>query len=204
MMKKVFPLSMLLCLLALFGAASAGTENNIVIRRGTEVLLKVMEKIKSNKVSEGQTIQFLVERAVKDAKGFTMIEQGAFAYGTITEAASAGMFGTGGKLAFSIDSVEAFNGITVPLTGSKDNVGSNSTGAVVASTLLISPLALFFRGANAVIQPGTIVRAYVAKNTVLSGDEEPQPNRFSGKTEVDAKLNDLLEKIERKKAARGQ
>ena len=100
MMKKVFPLSVLLCLLALFGAASAGTDNNIVIRRGTEVLLKVMEKIKSNKVSEGQTIQFLVERAVKDAKGFTMIEQGAVAYGTITEAASAGLFGTGGKLAF--------------------------------------------------------------------------------------------------------
>ncbi|MBO5492119.1 MAG: hypothetical protein J5974_02175 [Pyramidobacter sp.] len=177
---------------------------NIVIKRGTEVLLKVMEKIKSNKVSEGQTIQFLVERAVKDQSGFTLIEHGAFAYGTITQAESAGLFGTGGKIAFSIDSVEAFNGLTVPLTGSKDNVGSNSTGAVVASTLLISPLALFFRGTNAVIQPGTIVRAYVAKTTVLSGDAEVVPGRFSGKNEVDQKLNDLLDKLERKKAARGE
>ncbi|MBR4195901.1 MAG: hypothetical protein IKQ95_04230 [Synergistaceae bacterium] len=54
----------------------------------------------------------------------TLIERGAFAYGKITKATSAGIVGAKGSLSFSIDSVEAFNGQVIPLTGHQDNEGS--------------------------------------------------------------------------------
>ena len=174
---------------------------SIIVKRGTEVLVKVMDRIKSNQVSEGQTIKFLVERAVKDNKGFVMIEQGAFAYGTITKASSAGMLGTSGKLGISIDSVEAYNGMIVPLSANKENNGSSSTGAVVAGILLVSPLALFFRGSNAVLESGTILKAYVQKDTVLYKDvddtQSVQDKRLEQQTETDRRFHELFDEYER-------
>ncbi len=176
---------------------------SITVKSGTEVLVKVLERIKSNKIKRGQTIQFLVERAVKNENGFTVIEQGAFAYGTITKASSAGLFGTGGELAFSVDSVESYNGKIIPLTANKDSAGSNSTGAVVAGALLVSPLAIFFRGTNAVIEAGTIFKSYVSQNTVLSEDlneaKTVQSIRFEGDTETDRRLSEIFRQYEKKK-----
>ena len=143
---------------------------SIILKRGTEVLVRPAEKMKSNKVKSGQTIRFVVERAVKNENGFTLIERGAFAYGKVTKASSAGMLGAKGSLSFSIDSVEAFNGQSIPLTGHLDTDGSSSTGVVVASAVLLTPLALLFRGSNAVIDPRTTYPVYVAETTVLEGD----------------------------------
>ena len=143
---------------------------SIILKRGTEVLVRPAEKMKSNKVKSGQTIRFIVERAVKNENGFTLIERGAFAYGKVTKASSAGMLGAKGSLSFSIDSVEAFNGQSIPLTGHLDTDGSSSTGVVVASAVLLTPLALLFRGSNAVIDPRTTYPVYVAETTVLEGD----------------------------------
>ena len=73
---------------------------------------------------------------------------------------------------------------------------------MVAGAILISPLAIFFRGTNAVIDAGTIFRAYVAKNTVLSGDIETELNSqtefFKGNTNTDKRLNEILKKYDKK------
>jgi len=62
--------------------------------------------------------------------------------------------------------------------------------------LFVSVLSGFFRGVNAVIPAGTILRTYVNKTTVLSGDIEEikpkQENVFQGDTETDHRLNELL------------
>ena len=184
--------------------------DTIVIKRGTEVLIKAAEKMKSNQVKSGQTIRFLVERAVKNENGFTIIERGAFAYGKITKASSAGVIGAKGSLSFSIDSVEAFNGQIIPLTGHQDTDGSSSTGVVVVSAIFLTPLALLFRGANAVIDPRTIYPVYVAETTVLEGDflglpkdVSPSLSSSSGTSKGDDRdMNEMLERYNQKKAAR--
>ena len=200
-LKKIIT-CIILILVFCYTSCTLFAQETIIVKRGTEVLVKVIEKIKSNKVKTGQTLQFLVERAVKDENGFTVIEQGAFAYGSVIKASSAGLLGIGGKLEITIDSVEAYNGRIIQLTGTKDNDGS-STGAVIAGALLISPLAIFFRGTNATIDAVTIFRAYVAKNTVLSGDIEPRLNSqtafFKGNTNTDKQLNEILKKYENEK-----
>jgi hypothetical protein len=176
--------------------------DDIVIKAGTEVLLKVLDKLKSGSVKKDTVVQFLVEKAVKNENGFVLIPDDALAYGTITKSKSAGMFGTSGALEIAIDKVEAFNGKDVPLRGTRDDAGTSSTGAVVAGALFVSVLSVFFRGDNAVIPPGTILRAYVAKTTVLSADAAPKENSelyYAGNTEIDNKLNDFLKKIEEKK-----
>ncbi len=164
--------------LAVFAAASvlmvsvpacAGV-NDIVIQRGTEILVKIMERLKSNNAQVGQTIRFIVERGVRNEYGFELIPDGATAYGKVTKVAKAGFFGAGGKIGITIDSVEAYNGKTVQLSGTQDNEGENVTALG----------ALVFRGTNAVIEAGTVFTAYVTHTTVLEEipdviEPEPQP-----------------------------
>ncbi len=201
----------ILALLTVLLFSGVAYSDNIILKRGTEVLIKPAEKIKSNQVKSGQTIRFLVERAVKNENGFTMIERGAFAYGKITRASSAGMIGAKGSLSFSIDSVEAFNGQIIPLTGHQDTDGSSSTGVVVVSAIFLTPLALLFRGANAVIDPRTIYPVYVAETTVLEGDFIGVPDGTSsqvsslsssssgGNSEISSMLENYRQKKEERK-----
>ncbi len=201
-LKKIIT-CIILILVFCYTSCTLFAQETIIVKRGTEVLVKVIEKIKSNKVKTGQTLQFLVERAVKDENGFTVIEQGAFAYGSVIKASSAGLLGIGGKLEITIDSVEAYNGHIIQLTGTKDNDGSSSTGVVIAGALLNISISHIFRGTNATIDAGTIFRAYVAKNTVLSGDIEPRLNSqtefFKGNTNTDKQLNEILKKYKNEK-----
>ena len=159
-MKRLFAVAILLCILVLPEAAYSG-KNDIVIERGAEVLVKIMERLKSNKAQVGQTIRFVVERGVRNEDGFVLIPDGALAYGKVTKVAKAGFFGAGGKLGISIDSVEAYNGKNIQLSSSQENEGENVTawGAGI------------FRGTNAVIEAGTVFTAYVTHTTVL--EERP-------------------------------
>ena len=159
-MKRPFAAIVLLCIMLLPEAAYPG-KNDIVIQRGTEILVKIMDRLKSNNAQVGQTIRFLVERGARNDDGFVLIPDGAIAYGKVTKVAKAGYFGAGGKIGITIDSVEAYNGTSVQLSGNQENEGDNVTafgGGI-------------FRGTNAVIEAGTVFVAYVTHTTVL--EERP-------------------------------
>ena len=159
-MKKLFAAAVLMCALILPEAAYSG-QNDIVIERGTEILVKILDRLKSNTAQVGQTIRFLVERGARNDDGFVLIPDGATAYGKVTKVAKAGYFGAGGKIGITIDSVEAYNGTAVQLSGSQENEGENVTALGAG----------IFRGTNAVIEAGTVFVAYVTHRTVL--EERP-------------------------------
>ncbi len=172
-MRKFFASVVVICVLIMSVPAYAG-ENDIVIKRGTEVLVRVLERLKSNKVQTGQIIRFAVERAVVNDDGLTLIEGGAHAYGKVSKVAKAGFFGAGGKIGITIDSVEAYNGKIIHISGKQDDDGDNVAGASIVG-VVVTPLTLFFRGTNAVIEEGTVFSAYVAHNVTLEVVEDEPP-----------------------------
>ena len=167
-MKKYVVL--LASLLMLSAAAQART---VVLERGTEVLIKVTDRIKSNSVKKGQVLSFVVDVPVRDASGFVVIEAGARAYGTVTSASKAGMFGKRGQLAITIDRAVAWNGEDVPLVSAASDKGDNNTAVVTAAALFVAAPAIFFRGSNAVIESGTLIRAQVAARTMFDDGRGP-------------------------------
>ena len=171
-MKRIFSTAAMLCLLLMSAPADAG-ERDIVVKGGTEVLVRILERLKSNRVQVGQIIRFSVERAVRNEDGIVVIEGGAPAYGKVTKVAKAGFFGAGGKLGLVIDSVEAYNGKIVHLSGNKNDDGDNVSGVSIVGAV-VTPFTLFFRGTNAVIEEGTVFSAYVAHNMTLEiVEDEP-------------------------------
>ena len=88
-----------------------------------------------------------------------------------------------GALAITIDRAVAWNGSDVPLVSRASDKGDNNTAVVTTAALFISAPAIFFRGSNAVIESGTILRAQVAARTYLEDGPyaAPVPDRPSGR-----------------------
>ena len=171
---KKFTILLLIALLALSSCAQA---RPVILEAGTEVLIRVVDRIKSNKVKKGQVLTFVVDMPVRDARGFVAIDAGAPAFGTVRSASKAGMFGKRGQLAITIDRAIAWNGSDVPLVSLASDKGDNNTAGVTTAALFISAPAIFFRGSNAVIEAGTILRAQVVARTYLEDGPHAAPER---------------------------
>lgn len=189
--------ALFLLLIFIFNPGTAFAER-IEIKEGTEILLKLLTPLKSGIVKEGQVIEFLAEKAVKNKDGFVLIEDDASAYRTVTVSKKAGFSGTSGKLDFRVDNVAAYNGADIPVRAQQTIEGKDSVGATVAGFLLVSVLCGLFRGDNASVTSGTLFKVYVDKTIVLSDDITPEVKQegFAGTSDVDIRLNEMLKKIE--------
>src|SRR5205814_7999705 len=109
-----------------------------------------------------------------------VVQHGAMAIGTVTEAQPKRRMGRAGKLNINIDYVQLVDGEKVPLRAVKGGSGGNHTGAmtgaIVASSILFFPAApffLFMHGKDLTIPKGTEITAYVAGDTPLD------PSKFT-------------------------
>ncbi|HAF13125.1 MAG TPA: PEGA domain-containing protein [Blastocatellia bacterium] len=103
-----------------------------------------------------------------------VIQHGAMAIATVTEAQHKRRMGRAGKLNMNIDYVQLVSGEKVPLRAVKGGSGGNHTGAmtgaIVATSIVFFPAApffLFMHGKDITIPKGTEITAYTAADTPL-------------------------------------
>jgi len=103
-----------------------------------------------------------------------VVERGAMAIATVTEAHPKRRMGRAGRLKMNIDYVRLANGQKVLLRAVKGGNGGNHigamTGAMVATSIVFfpaAPLFLFMHGKDITIPKGTEITAYVAADTPL-------------------------------------
>jgi hypothetical protein len=114
----------------------------------------------------GETVDFEVIEDVK-VGDVVVVQRGAVALATVTNAKPKGRMGKGGKLDIVLDSVRLVSGEKVALRASKETKGGGKTGAmtggIVASSILFFPAAPFFllmKGKDIAIPKGTEITAY--------------------------------------------
>ena len=137
------------------------------------VKLRLKETITSQSAKVNDTVPFEVVEDVK-VGDVIVIERGASAWGTVTEAHSKRSFGRAGKLNINIDKVQLVSGEKVGLRSVKGGSGGNHvaamTTAVVATAIVFfpaAPLFFFIKGKNITIPKGTEIISYVAGETPL-------------------------------------
>ena len=152
----------------------------------TPVQIKIARTMSSKDAKPDERVDFEVLEDVKIGD-VVVIERGAMAIATVTEAHPKKRMGRAGKLKINIDYVRLANGDKVPLRAVKGGSGGNHiaamTGAMVATSIVFfpaAPLFLFMHGKDITIPKGTEVTAYVAADTPLD------PAKFSKKS---ARLN---------------
>ena len=67
-MKRIIAIA-LCTVMTLISCQQAVYANDIVIKEGTEILIKVIDKLKSGVSKEGSVIRFIVDKAVRDKEG---------------------------------------------------------------------------------------------------------------------------------------
>lgn len=152
----------------------------------TPVRIKIARTMTSKEARVDERVDFEVLEDVK-VGDVVVIQRGAMAIATVTEAHPKRRMGRSGRLKMNIDYVRLASGENVPLRAVKGGNGGNHvaamTGAMVATSLVFfpaAPLFLFMHGKDITIPKGTEVTAYIAADTPLD------PAKFSKQS---ARLN---------------
>ncbi|MGG6269746.1 hypothetical protein ACQ4M3_34565 [Leptolyngbya sp. AN03gr2] len=132
---------------------------------GTPVKLKFRQTVSSKDTNLGATIEFEVVEDVL-VKNRIVIAKGAIAKGKVTKVQGAGMLGRKGKLEIALQEVTLVTGERVSIRGSQQ-AGGGHAGGIIAVAAVINPLALLFKGRQAVYEAGTEVPAFVDGNFAL-------------------------------------
>jgi hypothetical protein len=139
----------------------------------TPVRLKLTRTMSSKDAKADEKVDFEVLEDIK-VGGVVVVQHGAMAIATVTEAHPKRTMGRAGKLNINIDYVQLVDGEKVNLRAVKGGSGGTHTaamtGAMVATGILFFPAApffLFMHGKDITIPKGTEVSAYVAADTPL-------------------------------------
>lgn len=142
-------------------------ESRLVIPDGTRVKLQMVRTISSAHAQKDDRLDFVV---VKDVTvgGFTIIEAGTIATGSVVGVKGRRLLGIGGNVVIKLDSVELVTGDKVALRARTEIKGSSHTKFMVvemiATGLLYLPAApvmLLSRGRDSTVLKGTEVTAYI-------------------------------------------
>ena len=150
----------------------------------TPVRLKLSRNMSSKDAKVNDKVDFEVIDDVKLGET-VVIQRGALAIATVTEARPRRRMGRSGKLNMNIDYVQLVTGDKVSLRAVKGGTGGTRTaamtGAMVATGIVFfpaAPLFLFMKGKNIEIPKGTEITAYISADTPLD------PARFVARADL--------------------
>lgn len=139
----------------------------------TPVKLKLNRTMSSKDAKVDERVDFEVIEDVK-VGDVVVIQHGATAIATVTEAHPKRRMGRSGKLNINIDSVQLVFGEKATLRAVKGGNGGNHTGAMTGAMIATgivffpaAPLFLFMHGKDITIPKGTEITAYIAADTPL-------------------------------------
>jgi hypothetical protein len=151
-------------LLGLSGISVAG--DTVTIPEGTEVQLRLLDKLVSGTATEGQRFNLELDEPLT-IDGRVVVPAGAKAVGTVVSSKKKGFMGKGGELNVLVDYM-LVNDQRVRLRAAKSSEGADKVGTTVALTVLFGPLGLLKRGHNIELNPGQIIPAYVDQSTQVT------------------------------------
>jgi len=138
----------------------------VTIPEGTEVRLRLLDKLVSGTATEGERFNLELDEHLS-INGQVMVPAGAKAVGTVVSSKKKGFMGKGGELNVLIDYM-LVNDQRVRLRAAKSSEGADKVGTTVALTVLFGPLGLLKRGHNIELNPGLIITAYVDQSTQVT------------------------------------
>ena len=155
--------------------ATRGTLS-VTIPRGTVVEIESAYRTSSQEIKTGEAISFKVVNPVRIGT-HTVIDSGSTATGRVVRASRGGHFGQAGRLAWTMETVNAVDNSRVPIQANGRLVG-DSKGAKVATRMVltgallwpIAPVTLlhgFKRGGNAYLPQGSRFEVTVSADTTV-------------------------------------
>jgi hypothetical protein len=162
-------LALAVCLaLSLSSSAQAAS---VSLREGTEVRLKLAEKLSSANAVVGQRFNLRLEDDVR-VGGQVVVPAGTMAVGSVMNTRKKGFMGKAGELDVKLDYL-IVGDQHVQLRATSSQTGKGKVGAAVALTVLFGPIGLLKRGKDVVMVEGMSIPAYVDQTTEVVVADAP-------------------------------
>lgn len=140
-------------------AQQVAQATEIVIPDGTEITVVTTEEISSKTATEGDPLNFrLAEDLIINGK--IVMAKDSLVKGTVASAKKSGFMGRGGNLGIRVESAVTVDNQKLKLRSAKNKEGGDKTGTTVALVVLFGPLGFLKKGKNAIIKPGTQIKAF--------------------------------------------
>jgi len=133
----------------------------------TSVRVVLSENLRSGQGKAKDEVRYELAEDIYGPNRELLARKGAPAFGHIIRTKKRGVFGRSGKLEFSCDYTNAIDGTKIMLRGSDAKSGKGNGGAVIATTLLLTPLALLVSGRDVEVKKGTEYVVYVDQDVVI-------------------------------------
>ncbi|HEY1928903.1 MAG TPA: hypothetical protein VGG92_15680 [Caulobacteraceae bacterium] len=155
---------------AMIGAVPTTTATSapskVRIPEGTEVRLRLLEKLSSSTSTEGDTFEVVTDEEIRLPDG-TTLPAGYSGRGEVTRAEHNGWLGKSGQLDIRLDYMKVGD-TRVHLRGIKGREGDSNTGNLIAATVLFGVVGFAVHGHSVVYPEGTMLTAYVDTDTDIS------------------------------------
>jgi len=139
-------------------------QQKVEIPVGTTVVLKTNTTLAPEQLKVGDTVELsVVSDVIIDGK--VVIKAGDRARGEITSSKDRNLIGIPAKIGVTIRSVQAVDGTTIPLSGSKLSEGKNKMLPSIGLSLICCVLFALMKGGEASLPAGTQIEATVAAAT---------------------------------------
>jgi hypothetical protein len=145
------------------------SSRSVLLKEGTEIKLKLHDKITSKTAVESDLVNLILEQDVR-VGDITVARAGSVAVATVSHAAKAGMVGRPGDLGLRLEYLRVDDS-SVRLRGTKGKQGKSKEGTAVALTVFFGPIGLIKHGRNAQFEEATPLVAYLDQDTALQALE---------------------------------
>lgn len=152
---------------ALLPPLPASAAEKTTIPAGTVVGMRTTTPITPEHLNVGDLVMLAVISDVL-VDGVVVIKAGAPARGEIVSSKSRNMIGIAAKIGLSIRSVEAIDGTTIPMYGTKLAEGKSKMGASIGLSLICCILFALMKGGDASIASGTEIMATTAGTAIIT------------------------------------
>ncbi|MBU1319435.1 MAG: hypothetical protein KKH67_09610 [candidate division Zixibacteria bacterium] len=162
---RIFRVTALFVMLSFFwitiGADMALAQQEVTVPAGTVVSFTTSEVISPKVLHVGDRVNLRVTYDVI-VDDIVVIKAGTKAVAEVTESTTSGAVGKPAKIGISIKRVEAVDGSTVPLYGTRLAEGESKVGTAVIVTILCCVLGLLIKGGTAELPAGTEIQTETA------------------------------------------
>ena len=189
------PYSFFFCLIESADRNSLVSPARMLLEIGTPVKLQLAQTMSSAHAHKNDEVGFVVAEDVS-FEGFTIIQAGAAALGSVVEVKRKRPLGMGGEMIIKLDWVELTTGERVELIARRKFKGRSHTvrmavGMAITAAIYLpaAPVFLLTRGRDSEVLKGTELTAYTRSNVSLEAGALPMARKDSSQL---AQMIDLL------------
>lgn len=145
----------------------AETKPKVLLEQGTIIKLQSQNSIKSNKVEEGDELEFLVFEDIY-VNSALVIKEGTRVKAYVESVEKSRSLGKEGYLKIQFTSTRAVDNTIIPLRSFGSITGEDKLTSSIAMSVVLSPLFLLKKGSQAKVNEGKVMKAYVTKDTFIT------------------------------------